>query len=622
MARVYSQLIRVRTAFLLVSALTLCGCDSAPPPVPPTADPATARTPSQGPLVGYRAENGAHAWLGIPFAKAPLDELRWKAPRPPEAWPAPREALAFGSECIQFAGPAGSDVPAGEVIGSEDCLFLNVFAPALSLAERESGSPGLPVMVWIHGGGNSIGSALVYDGSVLAAQERVIVVTIHYRLGVFGWLSHPALRPEGSDAADRSGNYATLDMVRALEWVRDEISVFGGDPQRVTVFGESSGGTNVFSLLLSPLARGLFQRAISQSGGPSTFSRAAAENYMDDVEPGHPRSSREILLDLLIADGQASGRADAKQKLESMPPSDVSAYLRSKTPGEILAHFDGEGLGGMYWSVEIVRDGAVIPLGDPLEVVRSGAFARVPVMFGTNRDEVKLFALMGSDHVARLFGIPLWLKDERAYQLETEFPSLMWKLRGVDAPARAMVSVTPGRVFAYRFDWDEERKVLFADLSKMVGAAHAVEIPFVFGGLGLGGLDRFFFDAERRPAAERLSRSMMSYWAEFARSGDPGRGGEGALPRWQAWDESRADSPRMMILDTTADGGLRMSPDSVTGEGVLARIGDDPRFRNVEERCAVYRSLAERDNTLSREEYGAMMGGACAAYPLSDSTPD
>ena len=612
----------VRAAFLLFFTLMLGGCGFSPPPAPPTADPATARTTGQGPLVGYRAENGAHAWLGIPFAKPPVGELRWKAPRPPEAWPVPREALAFGSECIQFAGPMGSDAEAGEVIGSEDCLFLNVFAPALSLAERESGSPGLPVMVWIHGGGNSIGSAHVYDGSVLAAQERVIVVTLHYRLGVFGWLSHPALRPEGTDAADGSGNYATLDMVRALEWVRDEIAVFGGDPQRVTVFGESSGGTNVFSLLISPPARGLFQRAISQSGGPSTLPRTTAENYTDDGEPGHPRSSRELLLDLLIADGRASGRADAKQKLAGMPAPEVSAYLRGKSPEEMLALFDGKGLGGMYWSVEIIQDGDVIPLGDPLEVVRSGAFARVPVIFGTNRDEVKLFALMGTDHVARLFGIPLWLKDERAYQLETEFPSLMWKLRGVDAPARAMVSVTPGRVFAYRFDWDEERKLLFADLSKMVGAGHAVEIPFVFGGLGLGGMDRFFFDAEHRPAAERLSQSMMSYWAEFARSGDPGRGGAGVLPRWQAWDETRADSPRMMILDTPADGGLRMSAETVTGEGVLARIGDDPRFRDVEERCAVYRSLAERDNTLSREEYGALLGGACAAYPLSSSTPD
>jgi para-nitrobenzyl esterase len=516
----------------------------------------------------------------------------------------------------------GSDAEAGEVVGSEDCLYLNIFAPALSAADRESPHRRLPVMVWIHGGGNSIGSAHVYDGSALAVQEQIIVVTIHYRLGVFGWFSHPALRPAGSSMADASANFATLDMVRALTWVRDEIAVFGGNPRRVTIFGESAGGTNVLSLLIAPPARDLFQGAIAQSGGLFTFSRALAENYTDDGEAGHPRSSGEVILDLLVADERASGRAEAKAELAAMAPAEVSAYLRSKTPGEILAHFDGEGMGGMYRSAEIIRDGSVIPLGEPLAVLRSGIFNRVPVMLGTNRDEVKLFALMGSDHVTRVFGIPLWLSDERAYQLETEFPSRMWKLRGVDGPARAMAPALRGRLFAYRFDWDEERQLLFADLSKMLGAGHAVEIPFVFGGLSLGGMDRFFFDSDRRPAADALSRAMMSYWAEFARSGDPGRGTDGSLPLWRPWDFSLANGLKMMVLDTPADGGLHMSAESVTREGVLAEIATDPRFRDVEERCAVYRSLAERSRDVSREEYAALLDGGCAAYPLPDRVRD
>ena len=604
-----------------VLAGLVCGCASSQEPAP-SADPATARTTGQGPLVGYVAENGGHAWLGIPFAKAPLGELRWRAPRPPQPWTEPREALDFGSQCIQFAGPIGSDAEAGEVVGSEDCLYLNIFAPALSAAEREIPHRRLPVMVWIHGGGNSIGSAHVYDGSSLAVQEQVIVVTIHYRLGVFGWFSHPALRPAGSSMADASANFATLDMVRALAWVRDEIAVFGGDPRRVTIFGESAGGSNVLSLLIAPPARDLFQRAIAQSAGLFTFSRAKAENYTDDGEPGIPRSSGEVILDLLVADQRASGRAEAKAELAAMAPAEVSAYLRSKTPGEILAHFDGEGMGGMYRSAKIIRDGPVIPLGEPLAVLRSGIFNRVPVMLGTNRDEVKLFALMGSDHVTRVFGMPLWLSDERAYQLETEFPSRMWKLRGVDGPARAMAPSLRGRIFAYRFDWDEERQLLFADLSKMLGAGHAVEIPFVFGGLSLGGMDRFFFDSDRRPAADALSRAMMSYWAEFARNGDPGRGKDGSLPLWRPWDFSLANGLKMMVLDTPADGGLRMSAESVTREGVLAEIAMDPRFRDVEERCAVYRNLVERSQEVSREEYAALLDGGCAAYPLPDRVRD
>lgn len=610
-----------RYAMFVGVAALVCGCAS-PQQSPPSADPATARATGQGPVVGYLADNGGHTWLGIPFAKAPVGDLRWRAPRPPESWSEPREAVEFGAECIQFSSGLGSDAEAGEVVGSEDCLYLNVFAPAPDTVDDADHPHGLPVMVWIHGGGNSIGSAHVYEGSRLAVQEQVVVVTIHYRLGILGWLSHPALRPAGTSAADASGNFATLDMVRALEWVRDEIKVFGGDPGRVTIFGESAGGTDVLSLIISPPARGLFHRAIAQSGGLSTFTRAKAENFTDDRMPGVPRSSGELLLDLLIADQRASDRAEAKAALAAMNSAEISAYLRGKTPTEILAHFDGTGMGGMYWSAEIIRDGPVIPLGDPLTVLKSGVFNRVPVILGTNRDEVKLFALMGSDHVTRAFGIPVWLNDERAYQLETEFPSRMWKVGAVDDPARAMEPALRGRIFAYRFDWDEERKLLFADLSKMLGAAHAVEIPFVFGGLDLGGMDRFFFDSDRRPAAEALSRAMMSYWAEFARNGDPGRGTEGGLPLWRSWDFSIANGLKVMLLDTPADGGLRMSAETVTREGVLADIAKDPRFRDVAERCAVYRNLAERSQELSRAEYEAVLDGACAAYPLADWVRD
>ena len=600
------------------SILVALGCVSTPQEPVRTVDKATLRGISQGTIAGYRSENGSHAWLGIPFAQPPVGDLRWRAPLPPEPWSEPREALEFGSECVQFAGPMGSDVEPGSVVGSEDCLYLNVYAPVVGRRDRRPGDPGLPVMVWIHGGGNTVGSAHVYDASTLAARENVVVVTIHYRLGIFGWFSHPALRKPGTNAMDGSGNYAVLDMIRALEWVRKEIKAFGGDPRRVTVFGESAGGTNVFSLLLSPPARGLFHRAISQSGSLSSVTRSRAEGFAKEGEEVHPLNSKKILRDLLAADGEAA----EEKKAAPESPAEVAGYLRARSPDELMAVFDGENFGGMYWIPQVIRDGTVIPLAEPLDVLASGESAGVPALFGTNRDEVKLFALMGTEHVTRLFRMPLWINDERAYQLETEYPSLMWKVRGVDDPARALAGQLPGWVFAYRFDWDEERKILSADLSKMVGAAHAVEIPFVFGGLSLGGMDRYFFDPERRPAAEALSESMMSYWAEFARTGRPGSGSDGDLPAWLPWDASSPDGPRMMILDTPADGGLRMSSESVTREGVLARIAEDPRFEDLEERCAVYRSFVERGDSLSRTEYAGLMGGGCAAYPLAESAGD
>ena len=179
----------------------------------------------------------------------------------------------------------------GAPAGAEDCLYLNVYAP-------RSATPGtgrLPVMVWIHGGGNVVGHAGFFDGGNLAAREDVVVVTINYRLGPFGWFRHPALRDAGASELDRSGNFGTLDQVRALEWVRDNAAAFGGDPGNVTVFGESAGGTNVFALLLAPPARGLFHRAIVESGNLSFGAPATAEGFVDDPQPSHPNASGEAL---------------------------------------------------------------------------------------------------------------------------------------------------------------------------------------------------------------------------------------------------------------------------------------------------------------------------------------
>ncbi len=167
-------------------------------------------------------------------------------------------------------------------------------------------------MLWIHGGGNSIGDARIYHAGRIALGHQLIVVTVHYRLGVFGWFAHRSLRGEGTTEDDRSGNYGTLDLVRALRWVRENISSFGGDPGRVTVFGESAGGRNTLSMLLSPRAKGLFQRAIVQSGGIRTSTLARAENFADAPEPGDEWSSGEVLLKLLIRDGEATDRESAK----------------------------------------------------------------------------------------------------------------------------------------------------------------------------------------------------------------------------------------------------------------------------------------------------------------------
>ena len=346
------------------------------------------------------------------------------------------------------------------------------------------------------------------------------------------------------------------------------------------------------------------------------MTRAEAENLQDSSLPGHEASSQEVLLRLLIADG-AVDRSAAKVKAAAMSPAEIASFLRGKSVKALLGIFDGAGLAGMYSTPELIRDGPVIPLGEPLAIFgRADGTAPVPVLLGTNRDEVKLFLLFGSDQVARIFGLPVWLRDERAYDLAAEYPSKFWKARGVDEPAAAMQSARATPVYAYRFDWDEEPSILWLDFAALLGAAHALEIPFVFGTFDLGPGNPFLWDEAKREGRDQLSNAIMSYWDEFAYNGDPGRGRAGTLEPWRAWDGSRAEAPKFIVLDTPEGGGIRMSAESVDTRSVLAQIANDDRFETLRERCDLYYQLAFRGNTLSQEEYAKIDGGACRDFPF------
>ena len=608
-----------RVALILLAASCLA-CRGPREPLTGPPDPSSLRTLREGVVVGFAHPGGGHAWLGIPFAEPPLGALRWRAPRPPAPWQGTRQALRYGPACPQLAGPAGSadGAPAGEPTGSEDCLLLNVFAPRFAPDAVPADAGRLPVMVWIHGGGHTVGDARFYDGSTLAVTRGVVVVTVQYRLGILGWLSHPALRDAAASPDDASGNYGTLDLVRALAWVRDNAAAFGGDPERVTVFGESAGGSNVYSLLLSPRAAGLFHRAIVQSGGLRHATRAEAENFADDPDPGDPRSSRELLLELLQRDGRAAGREAARRVLAAMGDEEVAVYLRGKDAASLLRLFDGERLGGMYRLPRLFRDGHVLPREDPREALAQGRYNRVPAVLGSNRDESKLFMAFGSPHVSRAFGIPVRIRDRRRYDLEAGYGSLVWKAGGVDEPAMAMREVQGPGVFAYRFDWDDERKVLWLDLGELLGAAHAMEIPFVFGDLSFFGMRRLF-DDERRELDLALARALTSYWTEFAATGDPARGRDGALPLWEPW--SPGDGHKYLLLDSADDGGIRMASQPVTRAEVIERVATDPRFESAQERCAVWASFVAWD-AMKPEDYERAGGGLCAPYPLEANPAD
>ena len=224
--------------------------DDTPTIVTRLLDPATLRETNAGPVIGAKGADDTYTWLGIPFAAPPLANLRWRAPQPVKAWGDPLETIAFRDPCVQLAGPLdGLPEGSGSVVGSEDCLYLNIWAPR---AHSSIDSTPLPVMLWIHGGGNTIGTANTYPASALASDGQVVVVTINYRLGFFGWMSHPALRTPDRDPLDASGNYANLDMIAALEWVRDNIAV------------PACASANAASSL-----------SMSRNRGVSTFSRAS-----------------------------------------------------------------------------------------------------------------------------------------------------------------------------------------------------------------------------------------------------------------------------------------------------------------------------------------------------------
>lgn len=607
--------------YVLVGGVVLVGVGVAllmrAPVEVPVADPSTRVETAQGAVVGFvEADTGSRVWLGIPFAAAPVGDLRWRAPRPAPAWDLPMEAVTLGSACVQHRNTlADFDDPEEDgVVGSEDCLFLNVYAPA----RAESGS-SFPVMFWIHGGGNSVGHAGPYHGGTLAHAGDVVVVALNYRLGPFGWFSHPALRDEalmaGDDprwfGADASGNYGTLDLLQGLAWVRENIAAFGGDPDNVTVFGESAGGTNALSLMVSPLATGMFHRAIVQSGGIQVTSRGIGEGWSDG-ERGHQRSSREVMAALLQRRGESAQRA--RELVEGMGSQAARTLLYETPAAELMALYEPQAM-GMVGAPALFADGLVLPSINVPDLLRRRNYNAVPVILGANRDEAKLFMAMSPEWVETRFGFLPRLKDPEAYDRAARYRSELWRHRGVDSLARTLHAAQGSNVFAYRFDWDEEGSILGFDLARAMGAGHGLELSFVFGRFeGTAAAIGDIYDEDRVPERDALSQTMMSYWTEFAHSGDPGRGRSGEEVRWLPW--SNADgAPRIVVFDTPADGGVRMSPEELTLAGMKARLLADESFAQQRERCDTYARLFRGSSAWDEAEYATLGDGGCTNLP-------
>lgn len=519
--------------------------ESTPQPAPPTE-----RTISQGDVIGLIAENGAHVWRGVPYGASTAGENRWRAPNPAPGWEGRRRSVEFAPRCAQLTNRCDEDegVEPGLVVGSEDCLALDIYAPA------DAQGRALPVMVWIHGGGNVWGRSSLYDGSNLAVHEDVIVVVVQFRVGPLGWFCHQALRDDAQEPEDTAACFATLDLIVSLRWVADNIASFGGDPDCVTIFGESSGGHNVVTLLASPVAAGLFHRAIIESGSFDSVSAAEAEGVEGDLT----NTSNEI-----------AHRLDATTAEE----------LRAVSVEELYAACES----GDGWFLDVprvIQDSVALPSTPLREAFGSTeTFNAVPIITGTNRDEMKLFYASDDELTKKRLGVLIVARDEDLYDAMASYVSRVWRIRAVDEPAKLMTAASHQAVFAYRFDWDDGGRLLFMDFKKIFGAAHGFEIPFVFNRFQhLGDADRFLFQKRTREDRERLSRAIGHYWASFARTGTPSCPGR---PDWPQFSERNGSYLR---LDTDNDGGIRVVNDTDTIDQVAIDLRDDSRIGDAERR--------------------------------------
>jgi para-nitrobenzyl esterase len=460
-------------------------------------------------LIQGTFEDGLKIYRGIPFAAPPVGHLRWRAPQPATKWNGVRASSEFGRACMQ-SNPAISNLQAP----GEDCLFLNVWTPASRANER------LPVMVWIHGGGFVAGTPAeqLYHGEWLA-RKGVVVVSVAYRLGVFGFFSHPELSAESGRQA--SGNYGLLDMIAGLEWIRRNIAAFGGDPGRVTIFGESAGAIAVSQLCASPLAKGLFQAAISQSGGSFGPVRAG----------GGPGENMQP-LEAAERDGVAWTKSLGAPNLQQ---------LRAMSAEKLLAAAQRQR--GLSWPV---MDGWVIP-DDQFRLYEAGRYSDVPVLIGYNSDEGATFGVPSSQNAYvdsvrqryerfadKLLDVypggetPATRKTARDLTRDTAFGWHTWSW------ARLQAKNGKSPVFLYYFD---EHPVHPADSPRAgFGTPHSEELPYVFRQL------REHNRPAPTPADEALSEMMRTYWVNFAKSGDPNGVG---LPRWPAFSDAR---PQMLHI--------------------------------------------------------------------------
>lgn len=530
-------------------------------------DPLMRQT-SLGPIVGAAdATMGTYSWKGIPYAKPPVGALRWQPPQDAQPWTTAKATTSFGNACSQYGriyGPGANnkyDATIGTTlntaVGSEDCLYLNVWRPATSEAN-------LPVVVFFHGGSNVSGYTAdpMYDGAALAKNANVVVVTPNFRLGILGFLNLPQLKT--GDAANDSGNFTMLDSIKALQFVRANAQAFGGNPDNVTIIGQSAGAINVWALQTSPLmvaaSPKLFHRVMPMSGGISMASNLPAGS-IPTLSPAatYLAQGNALLQNLVIADGLATDAASAQAYIATRTNAQIADYLRGKTPEQLFGTLLGKlALLGLAGSGPI-PDGTVVA-ADPIAAIAAGNYVKVPVLASNARDEGKLFPsflpLVGGTGNARIVTDAQLFANHFSYNpnaapqttidqwIAASYLPVDAPVTGFTARAEALnrvfflnsrdnvlnaLKTKQDNVWYYRFDWDKQP----APWNDIYGAAHVIDLPFLFGNFGPSLFGNVWFSDANKPGRLELSAAMQQAISSFARNGDPNNAALGTT--WPTW---------------------------------------------------------------------------------------
>jgi para-nitrobenzyl esterase len=540
--------------------LSACGGSGPPPEVRNTAYGAVRGNDET-------STSGTYSWKGIPFAKPPVGALRWTAPVEPDAWTGTLVTQAFGNACMQngrIYGPGANntyDATIGTTlntpVGSEDCLTLNIWRPA-------TGETKLPVLVFIYGGSDISGYTAdpVYNGANLAKSANAVVVTANYRVGVLGFLNLPQLKTGGT-ANDASGNFAILDNIQALKFIQGNIANFGGDAGNVTVMGQSAGAINTWALLTSPLTVGLFHKAIPLSGGISLASDLPAGTIPTlNSTAAYLGQGNALLVDLLIADGTAADAATALTYIATRTDTQIAAYMRGKDAATILTTVLSKGLTGSG----PIPEGTVVAT-DPIASITAGNYLKLPLLVGNTANEGKLFA----PYLVLLGGPPgMIVTDATRFTMMANYNPDAPSLTDADILNPAYLPVTtPGtgynamtdllasvftttsrvnvltavksqqsNVWFYQFNWANEP----VPWNDVYGAAHAFDLPFIFGNFGPSLFSNAVNSTANEPGRLALSAAMMSTISAFIRNGDPNNAALGVV--WPAW-------PSTLMFDAT-----------------------------------------------------------------------